>query len=89
MDGPQAFINTSGAEKGGQVFQDIGLIFRVHGQVGLVPLAENSQPDEFFPLDIDELESVFPAFFADLGNGELRFFAPKSWSTLISMGRPW
>ena len=68
------FVGVPGREERGQEAKGLRLIFRLHGQVGVVPLAEDAEADELGPLDVDELQGVFPAFLPDLDEGHVLLF---------------
>ncbi len=53
------------------------LVAVVHGQVGIVPLAHDTEALELVSLDVDELLGVSPTTAANLGLCHLLFFGPE------------
>jgi len=60
-----------------------------HRQVGSVPVAEDAQPLEFLPLDVDELGGIFATLLPHLSFVTSCFFDPRFFSTCSSIGSPW
>ena len=56
-----------------ELANDASRIFRIHGEIGVVPFPKNPQSLELLPLDIDELLGIFPAEAPDLRDGEFGF----------------
>ncbi len=81
MDAPvhrlQSFIYVAEVQKIDEGAGDDGLVLGAHGQVGLLPAAENAQALEVFPLQIDVLFGVFAAGGADLGCGHAGLFGAE------------
>ena len=73
VDGTQALVNVPGPEESGQEAEDIGLVARVHGEIGVLPVPQDSEPAELASLDVDELQGVVPAFLADGDRRHLLF----------------
>ncbi len=80
-----AVIGELGQLGGGNPF-----ILVVHGQVGVVPVAENAEPLEFLFLDINELRRIRRGTPCASPVWTLScFFEPRFFSTCSSIGRPW
>ena len=77
VDRPLPLVNVPRGEESGQVPQDIGFVGGIHGEIRLVPFAQDAEPDEPVPLDIDVLEGVFPAFIAEFGQGHVLLPLPE------------
>ncbi|MNH06944.1 hypothetical protein D3C79_663240 [compost metagenome] len=45
---------------------DVGFGFKIHGQVGMIPVTQNPQTDKVFLLAFNLLGSIFTAFLAEL-----------------------
>ena len=60
------------------------LIFGIHRQIRILPIAEDAEPFELFALDVDELPRKRFRSFANLERERPR----DSFTTLYSMGRP-
>jgi hypothetical protein len=70
VDGPFPLIDLAVFEERRQVLEDLGLVGRVHGQVGRRPGAEHAEATELLALDADEPLGVIAAFLADGGHGQ-------------------
>ena len=70
VDRAFSLVDLAVLEESGQVFQDLGLVGRLHGQVGPGPRAEHTQALELLALDGDELLGVFAALLADGRHGQ-------------------
>ena len=44
---------------------------RIQGYIGMVPVAQHTQPFEVLPLGVDPLEGIFPAHFPQFPRGQL------------------
>src|SRR5581483_8123309 len=60
------FVNVAGRDDLPELPDDCRLVIGGHGQIGMLPVAEDAEPLELFPLDLDELVGVFPAALPDL-----------------------
>ena len=63
-------VDAAGGEALPEFADDRGLVGVGHRQVGGVPVAENAEPLELGPLDVDEPLGVLPALLAELGGAE-------------------
>ena len=73
VDGLESFIDVALIQKIDERAGDHRLILRAHGEVGVVPAAENAQADEIALLQIDVLLRVLAAGETDLGGGHFGF----------------
>ena len=90
VDGLQALVDRTLAEEVDESAGDDGFVLRTHGEVGLIPAAEDAEALEGAALQVDVFLGVFAALGADLRRRSWRpFCAPSRASTLISIGRPW
>ena len=72
-----ALVHISFFQEGDEGAGDGGLVFGAHGQVGLVPLAEDPQALEFVALDSNVLLGKTPAGLAEFVRRHLRLPRPQ------------
>ncbi len=70
VDGALPLVDLAALEEGAEVLEDLGLVGRVHGQVGRRPVAEDAQAFELVALDVDELLGVLAALLPDARQGQ-------------------
>ena len=66
VDGLEAFVDVALIEEVDEGAGDDGLVLRAHGQVGIVPAAEDAEALEIGALQVDVLFGVLAAGGADL-----------------------
>ena len=66
VDRLEAFINVAAVEEIDERASDYGLVMRAHGEIRIVPLAQDAETLEIGALDIDVLFGVLAAGAADL-----------------------
>ncbi len=74
VDGLETFVDVSLVQKIDEGAGDDGLVLRRHGQIRVLPAAENAEADEIFALQVYVLFCVFTAGGADLRGGHAGFF---------------
>ena len=74
-------------EQVGQHVEDAGLVPRVEGQIGVVPVAQYAQAAELLPLDIDPLHRLGMAKRADLGVAHRGCLAAEVFDNLVLDGQ--
>ena len=67
---------------------DGGLVYIVHGQVGIVPLPHHPETFEFLALNVDEFLGVGTAQPAQLGLGKRLFLIPDLLVHVVFDGKP-
>ena len=69
----QPFIYVAAIQKIDECTRDHRFVLRAHGQIRILPLAQDAQADEIGTLKINILFGVLAAFGTDLRGGHLRF----------------
>ena len=77
MDRLQALIDVATSEEAAQFADDSRLIAIAHGQVGVFPISEDTQPFELGALDIDEALGKGAAAPADVSLTHARFLGAE------------
>ncbi len=77
VDGLEAFVDEALFEEVVEGLDDRGLVGEGHGEVGIVPAAEDADALELASLEIDVLLGVLAAGFADGEGVHLEFFAAE------------
>jgi hypothetical protein len=77
VDGLEAAVDVAFGEEVNERTGDDGLVFGRHGEVGLVPAAEDAEALEGGVLEVDVLLGVGAAGLADLGGRHLGFFGAE------------
>ena len=77
VDGLEAFVDVAAVEEIDEGAGDDRLVLRAHGEVRVVPLAEDAEALEIGALDIDELFGVLAAGAADLDGGHVGLLAAE------------
>ena len=70
-------VDAARGEALAELADDRGLIGEGHRQVGVLPVAQNAEPLELCPLDVDELLGVLPARLAEVRRGKFFLLAPE------------
>ncbi len=73
----EAFVDVAAVEEIDERAGDYRLIVRAHGEIGIVPLAEDAEALEIGALEIDVLFGVLAAGAADFDGGHVRLFAAE------------
>ena len=77
VDRLEASVDEALLEEVVEGFDDARLVRAGHGGVGIVPAAEDAEADELRALQVDVLLGVLAAVAAELGSGEIEFFAAE------------
>ncbi len=78
-----SFIEAPVSNELPQLAHDRGLVAEIHGEVGVLPVAEHAQPLELLALDVDELFRIFAAELADLVLAHALFLRAEGLQNLV------
>ncbi len=84
----ETFIYVAAIQKIDERARDHRFVLRAHGEIRVLPLAENAEADEIGALQVDVLFGVLAALGADLRGGHLRFARAQFVVDLDLDGKP-
>ena len=76
-DGLEALVDEALLEEGVEGFEDAGLVAEGHGEIGVVPAAEDAEALELLALEVDILLGVLAAGAADADGGHFELLAAE------------
>ena len=77
VDRLEAFVDEAALEEGVEGLEDGALVAEGHGEIGVVPAAEDAEPLELAALEVDVLLGVLAAGAADGDGLHFEFFAAE------------